>query len=480
MSRWRLSRRECLQLGVLAGASLLTGCQRVWRPFVAPPVGSIPRDAALSEEVRWLHRVTFGATPAELQRLRQMGRVAYLEQQLHPDEEGEHLLLRWRWRSFEIFGATPAELGDLPVREVLRQLSQHAILRAVYSRYQLQERMVDFWRDHFNVYAHKGLCAYYLPQYERDVLRPHALGKFPDLLRAVARSPAMLLYLDNAQNRRGVPNENYARELLELHTLGVHGGYTQRDVQEVARCFTGWTVEEQFLRPRGTFRFDAAQHDDGQKQVLGQQLPAGGGIDDGERVLEMLALHPATARGLCRKLCVCFLGHAPGATVRRLSAVYLDTGGDIAAVLREMLLSEEAEHAPPVFKRPFDYLVSALRALHALTDGGQPLQEHLDKMGQPLYGWPMPDGYPQGEVAWKSTLLARWNFALALCSNAIRGTWVDLPALVGDRAASEALVEAVFCLPADAPALRRLRESLHGTFAQQAALILASPTFQWR
>ncbi|MDW8105195.1 MAG: DUF1800 domain-containing protein [Armatimonadota bacterium] len=469
-----------MQLALLAGASLLTGCQPVWRRVWTPPVTRLPSYEALPDDVRWLQRVTFGATPAELQRLREMGKVAYLEQQLHPNEAGEHPLVRWRLRSFEIFQARPAELGDLPVREVVRQLSQHAILRAVYSRYQLQERMVDFWRDHFNVYAHKGLCAYYLPQYERDVLRPHALGRFPDLLKATARSPAMLLYLDNAQNRRGVPNENYARELLELHTLGVHGGYTQRDVQEVARCFTGWTVEERFLRPRGAFRFDPAQHDDGEKRVLGRRLPAGGGMEDGERVLEMLALHPATARHLCRKLCVYFLGHAPEAVVRRLSEAYLHTGGEMGAVLRELLLSEEVLHAPPAFKRPLDYLVSSLRALQAFTDGNLPLQEHLEKMGQPLYGWPLPDGYPQGEAAWKGTLLARWNFALALCANAIRGTWVDLPALVGMRPSREALLEAIFCLPSDTPALRPLRERLHGSLSQQAALLLASPQFQWR
>lgn len=476
----RCSRRECLQLALAAGMSLLTGCQWASRRFGVPPLPDQSATPGSSEEVRWLHRVTFGATPRELQRLRELGQVAYLEQQLHPREEGEPLWWRWRLRSFEIFQAKPAELGDLPVREVMRQLTQHAILRAVYSRYQLQERMVDFWRDHFHVYAHKGLCAYYLPQYEQEVLRPYALGRFADLLKAVARSPAMLWYLDNAQNRRGVPNENYARELLELHTLGVSGGYTQRDVQEVARCFTGWTVEERFLRPRGTFRFDPTQHDVGEKQVLGRRLPANGGVEEGEQVLERLAMHPATARHLCRKLCIHFLGHAPEAMVLQLSEVYLSTGGDLRAVLRELLLSEALWQAPPAFKRPMDYLVSALRALDALTDGGLALQEHLDKMGQPLYGWPMPDGYPHGEAAWKGTLLARWNFALALCHNAIRGTRVDLPALVGGRPVPDALLETVFCQPPDAPELRPLREQLRGSLEQQAALLLASPQFQWR
>ncbi|MCS6829907.1 MAG: DUF1800 domain-containing protein [Armatimonadota bacterium] len=478
----KLTRRECLHLALMTGAGALVGCQPVLRRAMAPPplVTGLPIRQSLAAEVRWLNRVTFGATLTEINQLAEMGRVAYLEQQLHPNEMGEQWLVRLRLRGFDIFQVAPAELGDLPVPEVLRQLQQHALLRAVYSRYQLHERMVDFWRDHFNVYARKGVCAYYLPQYERDVLRKHALGKFPDLLKATARSPAMLLYLDNYRNRRGVPNENYARELLELHTLGVHGGYTQQDVQEVARCFTGWTVEERFLRARGTFRFDPSLHDYGEKRVLTRHIPAGGDMDDAERVLQVLAMHPSTAKHLCRKLCVHFMGHAPASFVRRLSEVYLSTGGDISEVLRELLLSEELLQAPPAFKRPFDYMVSALRALYALTDGDRPLQEHLQKMGQPLYQWPLPDGYPHGENAWKGTLLARWNFAIALCANNIRGTRIDLPALIGKPPVTEALLQTVFCLPPDALSLRPLRERLQGTPAQQAALILASPQFQWR
>lgn len=477
----RLSRRECLQLALISGAGLLTGCTAPLRRALAPPplVSAPTLVKGADQEARWLNRLTFGVTLTELDRLAEMGRVAYLEQQLHPNEAGEEWLVRLRLRGNEVFYAAPAELGDLPYPEVLRQVSQHAILRAVYSRYQLLERMVDFWRDYFNVYSLKGLCAYYLPQYEQQVLRRHALGRFVDLLKATARSPAMLLYLDNASNRRGVPNENYARELLELHTLGVHGGYTQRDVQEVARCFTGWTVENRFLRPRGRFRFDRTQHDDAPKQVLGQAI-AEGGERDGERVLEMLAAHPSTARHLCTKLCVHFMGTAPDDIVSRLSDAYLSTGGDISEVLRELLLSKEFSQSPPVFKRPFDYMVSALRALYALTDANRPLQEHLQRMGQPLYGWSLPDGYPTGENAWKGSLLARWNFALALCSNEIRGTWVGLRSLIGEGNPTESLLQTIFCLPPDHSSLRSLRDRLTGTLEMQAALILASPQFQWR
>lgn len=477
----KLSRREYLRLALATGVGMLSGCSVPLRRALspAPPVQILKTIHDLPSASRWLNRVTFGVTPTELDSLAELGKIAYLEQQLHPNDEGEEWLVRLRLRGFEIIRTSPVELGDLPYPEVLRQLPQHAILRAVYSKWQLRERMVDFWRDHFNVYALKANCAYFLPQFEQDVLRKHALGRFPELLQATAHSPAMLYYLDNAANRRGVPNENYARELMELHTLGVHGGYTQRDVQEVARCFTGWTVEERFLRPRGKFRFEASWYDDAPKHALGERMTAGGKAD-GERVLRMLAIHPSTAKHLCAKLCVHFIGHAPEETVHRLSEVYLDTGGDISNVLRELLLSDQFLQSPLVFKRPFDYMVSALRAVYALTDGNLPLQEHLQKMGQPLYQWPLPDGYPHGEATWKGTLLARWNFAIALCSNQIRGTWVDLHSLASTEKPSETLLQTLLCLPPDAPTLRPLREKLHGALAQQAALILASPQFQWR
>lgn len=477
----KLSRRECLRWAVVGGAGILAGCQAPVRRMLTL---SLPEEVYsalpdLSSASRWLNRVTFGVTLAELERLNELGKVAYLEQQLHPNEASEAWLVRLRLRGFDIFHAHPWELGDLPYPEVLRQLQQHAILRAVYSRWQLLERMVDFWRDHFNVYALKPHCTYFLPQFEQEVLRKHAMGRFVDLLKATARSPAMLYYLDNHRNRRGVPNENYARELMELHTLGVHGGYTQKDVQEVARCFTGWTVEERFLRPRGKFHFDPSLHDDAPKRVLGEVI-AEGGPQDGERVLEMLAGHQSTAQHLCAKLCVHFMGYAPEETVAHLSRVYLRTTGDFSEILRQLLLSEELLHAPPAFKRPFDYMVSSLRALNALTDGNLPIQQHLQKMGQPLYQWPLPDGYPHGQEAWKGTLLARWNFALALCANEIRGTWVDLRALAGRTTPTERLLQTVFCLPTHDPSLRGLRDKLRGALAQQAALILASPQFQWR
>ena len=223
-------------------------------------------------------------------------------------------------------------LFDEDDHRLIGALRQSAILRAVYSRRQLQERMVEFWSDHFNIYAFKGQGPQFKVVDDHETIRAHALGKFRDLLGASARSAAMLGYLDNTSNRKGVPNENYARELMELHTLGVHGGYTQRDVKEVARCLTGWTTEKHWHR--GRFLFDPDAHDNGAKQVLGLTIAPGGGVTDGERVLDMLAGHPSTARHLARKLCVHFLGDAPDAWVSRLA-------GDIFADRRR-----HQSHAP--------------------------------------------------------------------------------------------------------------------------------------
>jgi hypothetical protein len=225
-----------------------------------------------------------------------MGREAFVDEQLHPTDASEPQILTLRLRGMvgEARDSGAWDLQDLPERDVLRQLSQAALLRAVYSHWQLRERLVDLWTNHFNIYARKNRGAYYTPTDQANVIRAHALGTFPDLLRASARSPAMLGYLDNEANRKGVPNENYARELLELHTLGVNGGYTQRDVREVARCLTGWTIEDRFLRRRGTFRFAAERHDNGEKIVLGHRIPAGGGEGDGERVLDIVCAHPST------------------------------------------------------------------------------------------------------------------------------------------------------------------------------------------
>jgi uncharacterized protein (DUF1800 family) len=486
----RLGRRDALALlgagGLAAGVA---GCQQVAgriadaRPPRRADEPPLPPTGDITPAVRLLNRAAFGPAPGDVAYVEKIGGPrAWVEEQLAApsDDDDETPGLRLRLRGLEALNATNTyDLKDLPEEAVIRQMQQAAILRAVYSRWQLRERMVDFWSNHFNVYARKNLGAYLKTADDVAVVRAHALGKFPDLLRASARSPAMLGYLDNDQNRKGVPNENYARELMELHTLGVGGGYTQKDVQEVARCLTGWTIEDRFLHRKGTFRFDPARHDDGPKVVLGERIAPGGGESDGDRVLEIVSRHPSTAGFLARKMVRYFVGIEDGPLVGEVSTVYTKTGGDIPAMLRSIFGSPAFLSAPPVMKRPFDYLASALRATDAQTDGGKGVQEHLARMGQPLFQWPMPDGYPDRTAAWTGSLIHRWNFAVALAGGEVPGTTVDL----SHARAPDEWLAALLARRADEPAIAPLRQALSGlarNATETVALLLASPDFQWR
>ncbi|MBA3322127.1 MAG: DUF1800 domain-containing protein [Pyrinomonadaceae bacterium] len=398
----------------------------------------------------------------------------------------------------------------LPPHRLTADLQASRILRAVYSERQLQEVLVDFWSNHFNVFAGKGADRWLLVSFDRDTIRPHTLGKFRDLLQATAESPAMLFYLDNFQsvspnaapqggmNRGGMMNnrrrmnrggmrpggglggllggggrgamrdqqqrqpadngqmnmpprpprrarginENYARELMELHTLGVEGGYTQKDVQEVARCFTGWTI----MDPRGfvsamglgnasragSFYFNARQHDDGEKTVLGHKIPAGGGVKDGLMVLDILARHPATAKFIATKLARRFVSDAPTpALVERIAAAFTKSDGDIRETLRAVFTSPEfnaPENYRQKIKTPFEVAMSAVRSLGGETNGGPALHQWIARMGEPLYMYQAPTGYPDTAEHWVNTgaLLERLNFGLALAANRIPGTRVDL------------------------------------------------------
>ncbi len=408
--------------------------------------------------------------------------------------------------------------GLMQPQRIVAELQASRILRAVYSERQLQEVMVDFWTNHFNVFAGKGADRWLLPAYDRDTIRPNALGKFSQLLLATAQSPAMLFYLDNFQSvspdanrnqapmrrllnpdvmqqrpgllrrqerlemreqrlgalrqqatlpqqrpqqqqarpqqqaRRGI-NENYARELMELHTLGVDGGYTQKDVQEVARCFTGWTIfqprggaaaanallnGEAARRNAGTFFFNARVHDDGEKIVLGHKIPAGGGIKDGLMVLDILAHHPSTARFIATKLVRHFVSDTPPpALVDRVAAAFTKSDGDIRETLKAIFFSPEF-NSPEAYrakiKRPFELVVSAIRSLGADTNGGPGTHQWIARMGEPLYGFQTPNGYSDAAENWVNTgaLLERMNFGLALASNRIPGTRVDLAKLTAE------------------------------------------------
>jgi uncharacterized protein (DUF1800 family) len=331
-----------------------------------------------------------------------------------------------------------------PQQIVYSDLTEGKIFRAVYSDKQLEEVLTDFWFNHFNVFFEKGSDRDYVTSYERDVIRPHVLGKFRDLLLATAESPAMLFYLDNWESvgpnseqganlrgkgqRRGL-NENYGRELMELHTLGVDGGYTQKDVTEVSRCFTGWTIHNP--QRGGGFEFNPRMHDNGEKTVLGVKITAGG-MEDGLQVLEMLAKSPATARFISKKLAMRFVSdNPPPELLDRMSKTFLSTDGDLREVMRAMITSPEfwspdALHAK--VKTPLEMMASALRATNADVDYTFPLTAQLNVMGEPLYRKVEPTGYPMRNAEWMSSaaLLGRMNFSLALASNRIPGVKVDL------------------------------------------------------
>jgi uncharacterized protein (DUF1800 family) len=332
---------------------------------------------------------------------------------------------------------------------VVTELQRAKLLRAVYSERQLYELMVDFWENHFSIFANKDDDRYLLTSYDRDTIRPFAMGRFRDLLGANAHSPAMLYYLDNWRSSVPRPygatktkpagidggfNENYARELMELHTLGVDGGYTQKDVQEVARCFSGWTIQKP--NEQGLFLYRPGLHDDGEKIVLGHKILPGGGLADGERVLDILATHPATARFIATKLARRFISDdPPPAVIDRAAAVFLKTDGSIRETLRAIITSPEF-FSPDTYRAkvrsPFEYVAAAMRALNAETDGDRPVLDALGRMGQPLFGRITPDGYADRASQWLSSgaMIARFNFASAIATNRIKGTKVDVARLL--------------------------------------------------
>lgn len=391
-------------------------------------------------------------TPPEIRSLRTgtpQQRLAALEA-LPPDKQADVIGALPQGMRQALFVAAPPdlrrriELSAGPAQVVERDLQESKILRAVYSNRQLEEVLADFWFNHFNVFMDKGADRYLTTEYERNAIRPHVLGHFRDLLEATAQSPAMLFYLDNWQSvgprspqprgpnaqRRGL-NENYGRELLELHTLGVDGGYTQKDVTEVARSFTGWTIDQP--QRGGHFLFAPRLHDNGEKTVLGVQIPGGGGQSDGEKVLDLVARHPSTARFISRKLAERFVADdPPAALVERMAQTFLKTDGDLRAVMETMLASREfwSEGAfRSKMKSPLDIVVSAVRAGNGSVDFATALVNQVAQLGEPLYRKQEPTGYSNSSREWMNTagLMARMNFAVQLAGNQVPGVMVDKP-----------------------------------------------------
>jgi uncharacterized protein (DUF1800 family) len=416
--------------------------------MMAPPAESAPEQPLFTE-----------AQTTHILALPPQQRVARLVNMQQPEFDSFRKALKGPQRVALNAGLTPAQKEvalalEGPQRVVNEELVAQRLTRDIYSNTQLQEVMTDFWLNHFNVYLHKNEeTPYYLVSYERDVIRPRALGKLEDLLEATAHSPAMLLYLDNSSSmgpdspaaekakiaaarkpnaKKAAPeglNENYARELMELHTLGVNGGYTQADVTQVARVLTGWTVDKP--QRGGGFKFDENRHEPGTKKVLGKKIK-NHGEQEGRQLLHMLATRPATAKFISRKLAVRFVGDdPPQSLVDRMAKSYLHSDGDISEVLKTLFHSPEF-WAPDAYrakvKTPLEYVVSAARASNANIDNLQPLANALRDMGMPLYGAVPPTGYKWDASDWVSTgaLVNRMNFALTLAANKLPGigiTW---------------------------------------------------------
>jgi uncharacterized protein (DUF1800 family) len=435
------SRRSVLKAAALGSVVALPSCERTASFFTQAMGQGVPEKlevcdgSEIDPDFHLLNRASFGAWPGDVSQVKQMGREKWLEAQLSPETIDDTLCdLRAGW--FEALAMHPGNAYEFDKGVLRMEITRHTLLRAVYSRRQLFEVMAEFWTDHLNIDLEKGDCIYLKPSDDREVVRRHALGNFRDLIMASAKSPAMLTYLDGRDNKvlqrksgpPDKPNENYGRELMELHTLGVSGGYTQDDVREAARCLTGWTVDlktkmvdalNPFKPVRGSTYFRKEWHDDGEKKVLGQVIPAGGGEQDIERLIDIVCFHPSTARYLATKLCHRFVSHTPPESlVQNIAAEFTRTRGDIKSLLRVIFDSEEfAASRGQLFKRPFRFIVSSLRAVGADTHAHAPLMDYLHRMGQGLFQHPTPDGYPDEETPWLGTLLWRWNFAFALAGD---------------------------------------------------------------
>jgi uncharacterized protein (DUF1800 family) len=482
------------------------------RSYFAPPSGGNEKNIGaanfagklpireLNEQEAILHalnRLGFGPRPGLVEQIEKTGLENWIQAQLHPENISDPMVdarlaqlpalalnaaalldeyppqdiaakrlgmkVEDYQKHLQDLAKQPGGMNSLPFKdpnEIVNDVMQAKMIRAVYSERQLAEQLSDFWFNHFNIFIYKDTDRWYLVPYERDAIRPHVLGKFRDLLEATAKSPAMLFYLDNSTSadphafdrlklhpvrprpgeklpplggKRGL-NENYGRELMELHTLGVDGGYKQEDVIAVARAFTGWTIESPRENP--AFYFDRRIHDPDPKRVLGKNIKAGG-IKDGEQVLDLLVKNQHTARHISQQLAEHFVSDdPPPALVARMSKTFEKSKGDIRAVMTTMIYSPEfwsrAAFRAKV-KTPFELVASTARALGADVDQPLQLAQWVSRIGEPLYQCLTPNGYSDKAAAWVSTgaLLNRVNFAVALTSNKVRGAQVDINSLVG-------------------------------------------------
>lgn len=432
-----------------------------------------------------LNRMTWGVAPGEYARVASMGETPesaleqFLEEQLQP-EKLEDRRAHAALGKLEAIREPIHELFEYKPTQLDHELTRAAVIRAAHSRRQLYEVMVGFWSDHFNIDSSKLDCRWLKTIDDRDIIRRHALGNFRDLLKASALSPAMLIYLDGRENKvtepGGRPNENYARELMELHTLGVHGGYSQNDVMEAARCLTGWTVTGREVRfGIGRVIFENSAHDDGEKRVLGQAVPAGGGAADLDRLLDIVATHPSTATFLSQKLCRHFIADDPPPTaVNTVAAAFTRSAGNIPETLRALFGTEEFRNVRGnKIKRPFHFIVSSLRATGSATSCGTGVRRALQIMGHSPFHYPSPEGPSPAGADWLSTLLCRWDFASQLAHSSLKCTLIDASGLTECAGGRDGLLRHLFGRdpdPAESAAAAGVRSPL--------ALALASPAFQ--
>jgi uncharacterized protein (DUF1800 family) len=439
----------------------------LWSLMASRPLTAAPIPAEL-RPIHVLNRLAFGPRLGDIERVREIGVERYIQEQLHPESIPAPAALAAQIAALDTLRMTPVQLfieygppkrgGGKPdpeevkaarqrARIVIEQAAQARLARAIEDPRQLQQVMVDFWFNHFNVFAGKGLDHLWTGAFEQEAIAPYAMGRFRDLLGAVAKHPAMLFYLDNwlntgpgtsgARGRFEGLNENYARELMELHTLGVNGGYTQHDVTELAGIFTGWGLinrgGSQRLRrwrwlrwsggedtPNATgFYFDARRHDPGDKVLLGHAIK-GSGIGEGEAALDILARAPATAHHIAYELAQYFVADdPPESLVQRLAARFQHSGGDIRATLDTLFHSPEfwdEKYYANRFKTPYQFVVSSIRAVGISPKNFRPLLGQLHQLGMPLYGCQTPDGYKVTANAWLNpdAMMRRTSFATAL------------------------------------------------------------------
>jgi len=493
---------------------MMVGVRAATLPAPLPAQGSSPPRTTLDSARHVLDRLAYGTTPGLAEAIARQGVMTWIERQLgfeDLDDPGlrttlagfdllstptEELLRQFteaqRQRRLRQQAGPPpspspspspgAQPGEAELRRLIAQLPQLVVVRGIRSERQLGEIMADFWFNHFNIFIGKNLDRVYLPEYVEGTIRANALGRFEDLLIATAHSPAMMIYLDNAQSvapgseppaprfravaRLGLDslrrlaeqrrptgiNENYARELLELHSLGVNGGYTQKDVTEVARILTGWSVAP--FRPAlgrlgGGFVFNPWAHDEGAKTVMGAAFPAGRGEEEGTRLIELLAAHPSTRHFVSAKLCARFVNDdPPDGCVDDAVRAWQQSDGDIRQVLRAIFRSPDfwaPKNIGAKVKSPLEFVVSAVRALGGVPDSTPRLSLAVGRLGQPLYQHVAPNGYGERQEDWVNSgaLLNRMNLAMALAANRAPGVSVDLDRVVPLADRAEDLVESV-------------------------------------